>query len=386
MGRTREELESQNLDELFERFRQAPDGYAFVPLADACRKMGRIDEALEICDAGVKKHPAYPSGHVVRGKCLFDRGNRTGAREAFERVLLLDEHNLVALKYLGMIEADDGNLSAAEAHLKKILSFDPENKEIKSILHLVEEQGQIERSSEAPATTMEAVDEILADVSPSPALEEEDGAEPEPALSIEGELGGEPCGADTHEVPVDDGTARGEPSRDVPRTEEVETSDELASVTLADIFAEQGYRSKAAKIYREVLRKQPANDAIRVRLAELTGEPVEPAEALGEQTTCESPELPEIAEPADSAGTLSEPAAATAGTEESAESARAGDTPGVTPPPAGGGAGPEGEAGLAAGPEAVTETAGRARAGRRPEIAEKESLNHFRHWLTKIRR
>ena len=84
----------QGLDDLFEKFRQAPGSFVFVPLADACRKMGRLDEALEICEKGVARNPSYASGHVVKGKCLYDRGDFDTACETFERVLDLDDNNL----------------------------------------------------------------------------------------------------------------------------------------------------------------------------------------------------------------------------------------------------------------------------------------------------
>jgi tetratricopeptide (TPR) repeat protein len=254
MRRTREEQEVHDLDELFERYRRAPDSYVFVPLADACRKIGRIDEALDICENGVRRHPVYASGHVVKGKCLYDKGDREAARETFERVLLLDEDNLVALKYLGMIEADDGELDAAGRHLQRILSLDPENKEIKSILHLVEEQEQIERSGEeSSAGDMEVVEEILGDTTPEPT---EDLPRRDESVS---------------DAPIEAGPPA-DWGEQIVRSDEIETSDELASVTLADIFASQGYKSKAEKIYREVLRKQPRNEVVRKRLHELTGE------------------------------------------------------------------------------------------------------------------
>ena len=46
-------------------------------------------------------------------------------------------------------------------------------------------------------------------------------------------------------------------------------SDELATTTLADIYAAQGYYDKAGRIYREVLRRQPDNAVIRKKLEEL---------------------------------------------------------------------------------------------------------------------
>jgi tetratricopeptide (TPR) repeat protein len=239
----------QGLDDLFEKYRQAPDSYVFVPLADACRKMGRLDEALEICEKGVARHPNYASGHVVRGKCLYDQGDFDTACETFERVLDLDDNNLVALKFLGMIAADDGHLDTAQKYFQKILAVDPDNKDITRILRDVEEREQmVETSDVLVASTPDAIEEQLPDetVVDSVAVETRTNDDPDSAVADE-------------PGPVLEGSS-----------EAVETSEELASITLADIFASQGYASKAERIYREVLKKQPANDAVRKKLEDLT--------------------------------------------------------------------------------------------------------------------
>ncbi len=346
MKKTREELEVHELDELFERYRQAPDSYAFVPLADACRKMGRVDEALDICDDGVRRHPSYPSGHVVKGKCLYDRGDRGAARGTFERVLALDEDNLVALKYLGMIEADEGRLDAAQKHLQRILSLDPENKEIKTILHLVEEQEQIERSGEAPSPSdedeMDVIEEILGDAAPAPAEDALPHEEPEPPAPAEPD-------------PVSGGN-------DVKAaSDEIETSDELASVTLADIFASQGYTSKAEKIYRELLRKQPANDVVRARLRELVGETA----------------VLEADFEAAARGIATPDAEGASEIKDDSEDEPAPEGPAADAPPA---------AGRGASHEAEPLEEQPVLVASRPAIDEKDNLGHFRRWLTKLQK
>lgn len=342
MKKTREEQEVHDLDELFERYRQAPDSYVFVPLADACRKMGRIEEALEICEHGVRRHPSYPSGHVVKGKCLYDGCDRAAARATFERVLVLDEDNLVALKYLGMIEADEGDLDTAQRHLQKILSLDPENKEIKTILHLVEEQEQIERAGEAPSSgdDMDAIEEILGDAAPTPSEDAACQYEPEPEIPVESNS------------PPSAGDAK-------PAGSDIETSDELASVTLADIFASQGYTSKAEKIYREVLRKQPGNEVVRTRLRELLGEAVV-LEAEAEEAVRN-----------DASPTAQEPAIT------ESELKDEGMPPG--PPDAAGSA-----PGSAPAAESVDEHP--VLTATRPAIDEKDSLGHFKRWLTRLQK
>jgi hypothetical protein len=53
------------------------------------------------------------------------------------------------------------------------------------------------------------------------------------------------------------------------------TTEYIATVTLADIFASQGYAAKALKIYRDVLRRQPDNADVRRKIEALEkGEPI----------------------------------------------------------------------------------------------------------------
>lgn len=213
------EIGSRDLEDLFERYRRSPEGYVFVLLADTCRKLGRLDEALEICEKGVEQHPSYASGFVVKGKCLFDKGDHEDAAAAFRHVLSLDAENLVALKYLGMVDIERGRYEEARRRFERILALDPENEEIHRRLRVVDER--------------ETRGDIVADVTSRSEGDEEE--------------------------------AVAEASRVV----DVETS-ELASITLAGIFAEQGYHDRAADIYEELLRRDPENATIRSKLDDLT--------------------------------------------------------------------------------------------------------------------
>ena len=210
--------EDRELEALFRKYENAPDSYVFAPLADAYRKSGMLEEALEICKKGLRKHPLYPSGKVVLGKCYFDFGEVDEAESSFEEVLGLDAQNLVALKYLGMIQAGRGDLDAARGHFKRILAIDPENREIASMLEDLQ-------------------------------VAEDTGVTPPRRSVKDKDFEGEPI------LLGDDGG----------------TSDELATTTLADIYAAQGYKEKAAKIYNEVLQRQPNDEAIKKKLSDLEG-------------------------------------------------------------------------------------------------------------------
>ena len=50
---------SDELRSLIERFEKAPDSRLFAPLADAYRKTGDVDQAIDICEKGLEKYPDY---------------------------------------------------------------------------------------------------------------------------------------------------------------------------------------------------------------------------------------------------------------------------------------------------------------------------------------
>jgi len=253
------------LEALFRKYESAPDSFVFAPLADAYRKAGMLEEAVEICRKGVRRHPGYPSGHVVEGKCHFDTGDLDLADEAFNNVLKLDSNNLVALKFLGMIQAGHGDLRLAAEYFKHILVLDPENREIKSMLEDVR-AVDVYRGESAGETTVEP-----ADTDDSPAADD---------VPLSDDRGGD----DSWRDDSDDDSFEGST---IQLGQDDGMSDELATTTLADIYAAQGYYDKAGRIYREVLRRQPDNAVIRKKLEELETDgdaggtveeaPVEPA-------------------------------------------------------------------------------------------------------------
>ena len=234
--------DNPELEALFERYRVAPGSHVFAPLADACRKAGMLEEAIEICEKGVSTHPRYASGLVVRGKCYYDLGSSDQAEASFEKVLQLDVNNLVALKYMGLILAARGEAEAAREHFEHILALDPGDREIAGKLEeLTLGEARAILDDESSMRGLIDDDEIARPRTPADAADE-----PEDGFADDGFTGGE----------IRIGAA--EPTTDV-----------LATMTLAEIYASQGYRGKALKIFRELLTADPENEAVKARLSEL---------------------------------------------------------------------------------------------------------------------
>jgi tetratricopeptide (TPR) repeat protein len=280
------QTDHRELDDLFERYRSAPGSHVFAPLADACRKAGMLDEALEICARGVGHHPRYASGYVVQGKCLYDAGRTRDAQAAFDRVLELDPKNLVALKFLGVIHAERGETARAREYFVHILALDPGDREIRSRM---EDVTSVTRERPAPPKPTRAPN------SQAPAVDESEasGADDEALVLPE----------------LEDETFQGAP---ITLRDESVTPDEIATMTLADIYASQGYTTRALRIYREVLKRQPGNAALAEKIRALeaseadaskarthpAAEPAVPGEAARPSPSPEKSVLPRSPAPA----------------------------------------------------------------------------------------
>ncbi len=89
---------SQQIDRLQEIYKSESDprGRAFVPLADAHRRLGDLDKALAVIQEGLGAHPDFASAHVVLGWVYRSRQEPDDAMRSFERVLELDAENTIA--------------------------------------------------------------------------------------------------------------------------------------------------------------------------------------------------------------------------------------------------------------------------------------------------
>ena len=120
---------TSEIEKLEARYRENPKGRNFAPLADAYRKAGLIDNAIELCQAGLTLHPDYVSGHIVHGRCLVDKKDDAGAEAVFRKVLELDPENILALKVLAEVAERNNHYDNAIEWLNRLLLADPMNGE-----------------------------------------------------------------------------------------------------------------------------------------------------------------------------------------------------------------------------------------------------------------
>jgi tetratricopeptide (TPR) repeat protein len=230
----------------------------FARLADELRHSGHVEEAIELCRKGLQFHPDYASGHVVLGKCYQDRGDLEEARGAFREALTLDSGNVLVLKNLGDITFRQGDLEAAAEHYQRILELDAGNAEVREVLEELK-TAQDEHPQADPPKELSAVTEVP--VFGEQLSEPPDGvsrpAVEEPSADFEGE---EPkLSPEETELLRDEEDE--ESGKGLPRG--------MATVTLAEVYFQQGLLDQAIETYQKVLRHQPDDEAVKDRLAEL---------------------------------------------------------------------------------------------------------------------
>lgn len=187
---------TSEIEKLEARFRENPKGRNFAPLADAYRKAALIDNAIDLCQAGLQLHPDYVSGHIVHGRCLIDKKDDSGAESVFRRVLDLDPENILALKVLAEISERNERFAAAGEWLTRLLLADPMNGEAAEGLSRVRGKAAAQASAptpEEPVASMlmeaepplEVVHEELEVGIPAPKSHDPAAQSPHPRISVE---------------------------------------------------------------------------------------------------------------------------------------------------------------------------------------------------------
>jgi len=169
---------------------------SFVPLAEAHRREGLIEDAVRICLEGLAKFPASLRGRIVLGQCLLDQG-------------AIGE----AIVELGRVERESGG--------------DPE---IRALLCEVRLAGPQRRAGHADAAAEDVVPERPRDME----------------VATEGPI----------ETPVLILDEPSEPGAGVAAADSPQV-DPLASSTLADLYASQGDRDMAETILRQITPDEP---------------------------------------------------------------------------------------------------------------------------------
>ena len=118
------------IEELEKRLAADPNSRMFVQLAEEYRKAGMLEQAIDCCEKGLKKHPQYPSARVLLGRALLEAGSFDRASAEFETVLKQVPDNILAHKFLGETYHRLGRLDDALKKYRVAGTLAPEDTEL----------------------------------------------------------------------------------------------------------------------------------------------------------------------------------------------------------------------------------------------------------------
>jgi tetratricopeptide (TPR) repeat protein len=104
-----------------------PNSQVFAPLAEAYRKMGMLNEALDVARDGVKRHPHFAGGRVALAKVFYSQELWDDAIAEFKKVIELSAENVLAHSLLAECYLRLKRPKDALKSYKMLLFLSPEN-------------------------------------------------------------------------------------------------------------------------------------------------------------------------------------------------------------------------------------------------------------------
>jgi len=123
------------------RFQDDPTSRVFAPLAEAYRKAGLVDEAIEVAREGLTIHPRFMGGRVALARALFDKQL---FQEVVDELMPIVEDipdNLVAQRLLAESCLILGRVAESLCAYKMLLYFSPLDTETARIVQELEAQA-----------------------------------------------------------------------------------------------------------------------------------------------------------------------------------------------------------------------------------------------------
>jgi tetratricopeptide (TPR) repeat protein len=123
------------------KYQEDPTSRIFAPLAEAYRKAGLLDEAIEIAREGLRVHPNFIGGRVALARALFEKRMYDEVVEELSAVVREVPDNLVAQRLLAESSLMLGRVSEALSAFKMLLYFNPGDAETARVVTELEAQA-----------------------------------------------------------------------------------------------------------------------------------------------------------------------------------------------------------------------------------------------------
>jgi tetratricopeptide (TPR) repeat protein len=123
------------------KYQEDPTSRVFAPLAEAYRKAGLLDEAIEIAREGLRIHPQFVGGRVALARALFDKRQYNEVIDELAPIIQDVPDNLVAQRLMAESCLMLGRVTEALGCYKMLLYFNASDPETAKIVAELEAQA-----------------------------------------------------------------------------------------------------------------------------------------------------------------------------------------------------------------------------------------------------
>ena len=118
-------MDADRLQSLKDELARDVMSLSFIPLVDALRRLGRLEEARRYALRGLERHPHHAGAHDALARVLADFGEEGQARDEWSFALRLDPAHQPSLRGLGFLAYKRRDLAVAEQYLTRALHTNP---------------------------------------------------------------------------------------------------------------------------------------------------------------------------------------------------------------------------------------------------------------------
>lgn len=156
----------------------------FARVAEKLLSTGKNDEAIKVCEEGLRANPAYAQGHYVLAKCYLKSERNDEARHELERVLKFNNKHLNALKDLTEIYQAQGLEDLRDEFIARIATLDPLNAEFSAKAENLKIYQRLSVTEPEEEIKSEEID-LASEAEPTDIWAEETDEQEEPEIIID---------------------------------------------------------------------------------------------------------------------------------------------------------------------------------------------------------
>lgn len=248
----------EDLERLKEKVDKDPNSKLFFPLAEEYKKVGMLDEAIDVLMKGLHSQPDYMSARVSLGKIYLEKSMVNEARAEFGKVINSKPDNLFAHRKLAEIYRNLGERDKALEEFRMVLTLNPLDEDAARTITEIEKELTVQ--SGITDTTFPILQEVkLSDVSLAEEVSDNDKEEVKAQ-----EEGIKEEFKKIQEIEKFEDTAI-----EIAEQREEMTSSFEDLLRESDLYIAQGRYKEAMDIYMKLLSIEPGNVSVLQRTEEL---------------------------------------------------------------------------------------------------------------------